>query len=113
MSRNMGPCAEDMETVERRFQIRHLDRDYLTERRVDALQWAAHGHLFEIDLDARQHMTDGWDRDHFGSFVMPCESELNAEDFAHDPNFDPFIGEPSYFNGPPAPSFDKNNDAPF
>ncbi len=95
----MGPFAECMETVERRFQTRHLDRDYLTKRRVDALQWAAHGHLFKIDLDANEHITDQFERDHFGSFVMPFDTELDPNEFARDPNFDPFIGKPRLFNG--------------
>ena len=95
----MGPIGGEMETVERRFQSRYLDRDYLIERRVDALQWAAHGHLFEIDLDANEHMTDQFERDHFGSFVMPFDTELDPDEFARDPQYDLFIGQPRFFNG--------------
>ena len=80
-------------------QSRYLERDYLTRGRVEALEWEARGHLFKIDLDANRHTIDRWDRDHFGSFVMPCETQLDPDEFARDPNFDPFIGQPRYFNG--------------
>ena len=56
-------------------------------------------HVFEIDLDANEHMTDQFERDHFGSFVMPFDTELDPDEFARDPQYDLFIGQPRFFNG--------------
>lgn len=88
----------------RRERLRNLrryhDHRYELDARVRALEWEAGGIVWQIDLDAREHLTDEWDREHYGSFVMPFETELNIDDFARPPSFDPFMG-PRSFNGPP------------
>ena len=88
----------------RRERLRNLrryhDARYEQDARVQALEWEAGGIVWQIDLDPRAHLTDEWDREHYGSFVMPFETELNIDDFVRPPCFDPFMG-PRYFNGPP------------
>ena len=105
MIQDMGPTAlsyEDSECFQHRshrHQSRYLERDYLRARPIKFLEWVAHGHLFRLAVDARKHLTDESERGHYADFVMPFETELDVEEFARDPTYDLFIGQPRLFNG--------------
>lgn len=79
---------------------RYNDRAHKARReaRKYSLEWQAGGSVLQIDLEPSKHLTGEWDREHYGSFVMPFETVLNVDDFECVPAWDPFIGSPRHFN---------------